>query len=116
MEALALRVRELENLDTPVTRQLTEEVHYLRARVIEMNEHGTVVSQIHLRQANERMTRLDADLIDLEHELNLKADAKAVEAIIAERKWLRTTVAVALIGAVVSILVQIISKAIGDGL
>jgi MFS superfamily sulfate permease-like transporter len=49
VETLTIRVRNVENLDTPMARQLTTTAQKLQDQVASMDVHGTQVTQVRLR-------------------------------------------------------------------
>ena len=49
VEELAIRVREIENVQNPIAKQLVVEFRELQKRVNDMDLHGTTVTQVRLK-------------------------------------------------------------------
>jgi hypothetical protein len=66
VEALAIRVRELEALNTPGTRALVGQVGELQQRVGRINEEGATATRGELARLNDRIADLREDIQRLE--------------------------------------------------
>lgn len=101
VEALALRVRAVENVETPYAQQLVRELRALQAKVEDFTEQGTPPTRRELAHIRESVN-------DLKAALQLKADADELEALKAESQDNRRMVRSALIGSIFAIVGGII--------
>ena len=101
IEDLTIRVRSMENADSPYAQQMIREFRDLQSKVAEYAEQGTPVSRRELKHVERELTRLER-LIDK------KADATDVATIENETRSNRTMVRSALFAAIASLSVGII--------
>jgi cell fate (sporulation/competence/biofilm development) regulator YlbF (YheA/YmcA/DUF963 family) len=85
MEDLAVRVREIENVQNPIAKQLVVEFREVQKRVHDMDLHGTTITQV-----------------------RLKGMEDTIEDLVEDAKSSRTFLKSALVTAALSIGVQII--------
>lgn len=114
LERVAVAVRALENLEAPMQSRAVTELRELQAAVTRINERGALATRGELRNIRDRMGELTKDVDAANDELKTKADADVVKGLLEDRKTLTRLVLLAVIGAVLSLVVQLVAKAIGS--
>ncbi len=104
VEDLAVRIRTLEALDTPFTRQLVKQVADLQEAVSRINERGAVATIGELRRLADRIAALREDVADVE---------RSIQALRDEGKALRRAVLIAVLAAALSLAGSLILRALG---
>lgn len=108
LEDLLLRVRSLESLQTPGQAQAIADLREVRQKVVDMDVHGTAVTQERFRGIENTISDIREDLADLKGLVRTKAEAAAVQEIKEDQKASRRIVQSALITAALAIGVNII--------
>ena len=107
VEDLAVRLRTVENIDTPRQKELVGELHELRTRVIEMDVKGTAVTQERIGRIQDAIKHVSEQLDEFKDEVEKRFDK-----IDEYQSAVRTTIRGALITASFSIVVSIITGTI----
>ena len=107
VEDLAVRLRTVENIDTPRQKELVGELHELRTRVIEMDVKGTAVTQERIGRIQDAIKHVSEQLGEFKDEVEKRFDK-----IDEYQSAVRTTIRGALITASFSIVVSIITGTI----
>ncbi len=108
IEALNIRIRDVETANSPYAQQMLGEFRALQSKVAEYAEQGTPVSRRELKHVEREIDRID-------RELGTKADAKDVKAIEDETRSNRTMVRSAFFAGIASLCVAIIVWLLNQG-
>jgi uncharacterized coiled-coil DUF342 family protein len=104
IESLAVRLRSVENVDTPRQRELVNELRELRTKVSMMDIEGTAITQERIGRIQDSILRVDAKLDEFKEGVDDRFDK-----IDEYQAAVRTTIRGALITAAFSIAVSIIT-------
>jgi hypothetical protein len=89
LEDLTLRVRTLENVDTPIQRQLVADLRATQAKITEMDVQGTRVTQV-------RLSNIEEDMRDIKATLQRQEDNKLADRRVVLGALMAAAVAIAL--------------------
>ncbi len=131
LEAMALRLRDLENIQSPMLARTLQEFRDLQGEVKRMQEQGTIETRGQLALMRERITQNREDLDALERDVRTKADAQGVQVLADDvkkkadaqtlkeladdRKALVRIALAAVVAALLSLGVSLILRATGGG-
>lgn len=107
VEDLVLRVRTVENVDTPRQRELVGELRELRRKVSDMDVRGTAVTQERIGRIQDAIKNVSDKLDEFKEEVDERFDK-----IDEYQASIRTTIRSALITAAFSIAVSLITGTI----
>ncbi len=115
LEALAVRLRALENIETPMLARALEEFRELQREVKRIQELGALETRGRLDRINDRLTQNAADIAELEREVKLRALSETVKELADDRKALVRIALAAVVAALLSLGVSLILRATGGG-
>lgn len=115
VEDIAIRLRALENLESPMQSQAITQLRQLQRAVERINEQGALATRGELALIKKGMDVLSKDVEDLEAEMKLKADAQTVKELSDDRKALVRIALAAVVAALLSLGVSLILRATGGG-
>jgi DNA repair exonuclease SbcCD ATPase subunit len=104
VEALAVRLRSVENIDTPRQKELVSELHELRTKVSVMDIEGTAITRERIGRIQDSILRVDQKLDEFKEAVDDRFDK-----IDEYQTAVRTTIRGALVTAAFSIAVSIIT-------
>jgi hypothetical protein len=100
VEDLQLRMRMAENLDTPMSRALAQQAQKLQEQVSQMDVHGTQITQVRLKNIEDDIQEVKADVKTL---VASKANVADFENMRKAQAQARAAVRAALIAAALSL-------------
>ncbi len=115
LEAIAVRLRALENIETPMLKRALEEFRELQVEVKRIQEQGALETRGQLTLVKERLAQNRTDIEALEVEMKAKADAQTVKELADDRKALVRIALAAVVAALLSLGVSLILRATGGG-
>ena len=115
LEAIAVRLRALENIETPMLKRALEEFRELQVEVKRIQEQGALETRGQLTLVRERLAQNRTDIEALEVEMKAKADAQTVKELADDRKALVRIALAAVVAALLSLGVSLILRATGGG-
>jgi len=107
VEALAVRLRSVENVDTPRQKELVGELHELRTKVATMDIEGTAITRERIGRIQDSILVVSGKLDEFKEDVDDRFDT-----IEEYQASVRTTIRGALITAAFSIAVSIITGTI----
>lgn len=91
------------------------ELRELQKAVARINEQGALATRGQVARIRDRLSRLEEIVKELGDDLDTKADAHLVQTLMDDRKSLVRMVFLAVVAAVLSLVAQLIAKALGAG-